>query len=199
MNQATHSANATRAPNQPISPPTVTRAASPRTVLTPTSPAVSSNPSTPLTLSPQVPTFDHIVVKIFSKLLILSITSKDAVLKEVRYCILNNNKSRLKALNPYIHSNWRDLQVRSGSVCIHEKVAIPNVFREALLEDIHAKHSGTWGMICMATHYWWPYTKREIIVKATECKPCTAIGKNLKPVTPAKEFELHIPCVEPNQ
>ena len=40
---------------------------------------------------------------------------------------------------------------------------------------------------------------RELIVKATECKPCTAIGENLKSVTPAKEFRPHIPCVEPNQ
>ena len=39
---------------------------------------------------------------------------------------------------------------------------------------------------------------RELIVKATECKPYTAIGNNLKSVTPAKQFRPHIPCVEPN-
>ena len=46
---------------------------------------------------------------------------------------------------------------------------------------------------------WWPYIHRELIVKATECKPCTVIGKNLKSFIPAKEFNPHIPCVEPNQ
>ena len=40
---------------------------------------------------------------------------------------------------------------------------------------------------------------RELIVKATECKPCTAIGTNHKSVIPAKQFNPHIPCVEPNQ
>ena len=40
---------------------------------------------------------------------------------------------------------------------------------------------------------------RELIVKATECKSCTEIGKNLKSVIPAKQFTPHIPCVEPNQ
>ena len=40
---------------------------------------------------------------------------------------------------------------------------------------------------------------RELIVKATECKPCTVIGRNLKPVIPAKQFNPHTPCVEPNQ
>ena len=40
---------------------------------------------------------------------------------------------------------------------------------------------------------------RELIVKATECKPCTAIGKNLTSVIPAKHFCPHTLCVEPNQ
>ena len=40
---------------------------------------------------------------------------------------------------------------------------------------------------------------RGLIVKSTECKPCTAIGKNLKSVIPAKQFQPHIPCAEPNQ
>ena len=166
---------------------------------TPTSPTHSSNSSTPLTPSPHVPTFKYIVSKIFNKSLIASLTSKDAVLKEVRDCILTNNESRLKAINPYIHSYWRDLHVRSGCVCVDERVAIPNVLREVLIDDIHSSHPGTWGMICMATHSWWPYMHRELIVKCTECKPCTVIGKNLKSVIPAKQFTPHIPCVEPNQ
>ena len=40
---------------------------------------------------------------------------------------------------------------------------------------------------------------QELNVKATECKPCTAIGKNPKSIIPAKQFNPHIPCVEPNQ
>ena len=137
---------------------------------TPTSPTHSSNASTPLIPSPHVPTFEYIVSKIFNKSLTASLTSKDAVLKEVRDCILTNNESRLKAINPYIHSYWRDLHVRSRCVCIDERVAIPKVLREALIDDIHSSHPGTWGMICMAIHCWWPYMHRELIVKATECK-----------------------------
>ena len=124
-----------------------TRAASPLQITTPTSPTHSSNASTPLTPIPHVPTFDYIVSKILIKTLIASLTSEDAVLKEVQDCILTNNESRLKALNPYIFSYWRDLHVRSGCVCIDEKVAIPNVLREAIIEDIYSSHPGTWGMI----------------------------------------------------
>ena len=54
-------------------------------------------------------------------------------------------------------------------------------------------------MICMAKHCCWSYMHRQLIIKATECKPCTMIGKNLKPVIPAKQFNHHTPCFEPNQ
>ena len=40
---------------------------------------------------------------------------------------------------------------------------------------------------------------RKLMVESTECKPCTAIGENLKSVIPAKQFQPYIPCVEPNR
>ena len=172
--------SSSRTPNQPVILPSSSRIANPSPTPTTTiSPALSSGVSTPLTPSPQLPTFDNIVNKIFSKSLIAALTSKDAVLKEDRDCLLTNRGTRLIELYPYVHSYWRDLHVRSGCVFIGEKVALPNLLREALIEDIHASHPGTWGMMCMATHCWWPYMNRQLIVKATECKPCKAIGKNL--------------------
>ena len=119
--QRSNSSSNSRAANQQVESTSKPREASSPLNVTPTSPTHSSNASTPLTPSPHVPRFDYIVSKIFNKSLIASLTSKDAVLKEVRDCILTNNESRLKALNPYIHSFWRDLHVRSGCVCIDEK------------------------------------------------------------------------------
>ena len=114
--QSSNSPGNTRTSIQRQNSPNNTRAASPLQITTPTSPAHSSNASTPLTASPRVPTFDYIVSKTFNKSLIASLTSKDAVLKEVGEWILTNNESQLKALNPYIHLYWRDLHVRSGYV-----------------------------------------------------------------------------------
>ena len=140
------------------------------------------------------------VGKVFSKGLIASLTSKDAVLKEVRDCIIRGDEERLKALNPHLHSYWRDLHVTGGCVvCMDEKVAIPNALKDALNDDLHASHPGSWGMVCMAQHCWWPYMSRDLLVKAIECKSCTAIGKNLKSVIPAKQFKAHTPCIVPNQ
>ena len=81
----------------------------------------------------------------------------------------------------------------------YEKVAIPNALKDALIEDLHASHPGSWGIVCMAQHCWWPYINRDWLVKAIECKSCTAIGKNLKSVIPAKQFKAHTPCIVPNQ
>ena len=105
-----------RSASQRPDSPSNTRAASSIQITTPTSPALSSKISIHPTPSPQFPTFDYIVNRIISKSLIASLTSKDAVLKEVRDCILTKNESRLKALNAYIQSNWRYRHVRS--VCV---------------------------------------------------------------------------------
>ena len=158
-----------------------------------------SNLSTPLTDSPQVVSFEKVVGKVFNKGLVASLTSKDAVLKEVRDCIIRGDEERLKALNPYLHNYWRDLHVKSGCVCTDEKAAIPNALKDALIEDLHTSHPGSWGMVCMTRHCWWPYMNRDLLVKAIECKSCTTIGKNLKSVIPAKQFKAHTPCIVPNQ
>ena len=139
------------------------------------------------------------VGKVFDKNLITLLTSKDALLREVRDCIIRDDEDRLKQLNPYLHSYWRDLRVISGCVCMDDKVAIPNALKEALVEDLHANHPGTWGKICMAQHYWWPYMNRDFLFRAIECKPCTTIGKNLKSVIRTKQYNSHKFCNVPNQ
>ena len=84
-------------------------------------------------------------------------------------------------------------------MCMDEKEAIPKALRDALVEDLHTSHPGSWGMICMAQHCCWPYMNRDFLVRAIECKSCTAIGKNLKSIIPAKQFQAHKPCLVPNQ
>ena len=150
-----------------------------------------SNISTPLTDSPRVLSFDKVIGNIFNKSLIASLTSKDALLKEFMDCIIRSDEERLKELNPYFHSYWRELHVSGGCVCMDEKVAILNALKGALIEDLHASHPGSWGMVFMAQHCWWPYMNRDLLVRAIECKPCIAIGKNLKSVIPAKLFRVH--------
>ena len=110
-----------------------------------------SNISTPLTYSPQLLSFNKVVGKFFNKNLIACLTSRDAVLKEVRDCIIRSDEERLKELNPYLQSYWRDLHVSGGCVCVDEKVAVPYALKDAHIGDLHASQSGSWGMIFMAS------------------------------------------------
>ena len=52
--------------------------------------------------------------------------TKDAVLKEIQDCILQNDDQRCQDDNPYTLSYWRDLHVRSGCVCIDKRLVISN-------------------------------------------------------------------------
>ena len=84
------------------------------TPITPRQSSSHSNISTPLIDSPQDLSFDEVVGKVFNNGLIASLTSKNAVIKEIRDCIIRSDEDRMKALNPYLHSYWRDLHVSSG-------------------------------------------------------------------------------------
>ena len=119
--------------------------------------------------------FNFALYKNFSSTLMASLTTKDAILKEIRDYILTENEDRCKQILPYIYSFWKDLRVKNGCVCIDERIAIPNSIKDAYLEAIHATHPGSWGMTDMATYAWWPYMRRDIVTKTAKCNPCVKI------------------------
>ena len=89
--------------------------------------------------------------------------------------------------------------MRSSCLCVDERVAIPNSIKEAVVESLHMTHPGNWGMISLPQYAWWPYMPREILAKASDCVPCTDIGKNLKPIIPKSKWYPHKACREPNE
>ena len=80
-----------------------------------------------------------------------------------------------------------------------EKVFSPDALKDILIGDLHAGHPGSWGTVSMAQHCWWPYMNRDHLVRALQCKSCTAIGKKLKWTIPAKQYQAHKPRIIPNQ
>ena len=161
-----------------------------------TAPAVQATPSTPNTDTTTVtsPSTDDLYTdafnfaKIFSSTLMASLTTKDAILKEIRDCILTENEVRCKQILPYIHTFWKDMHVKNGCVCIDDRIAIPHSIKEAYVEEIHPTNSNSWRMTDMATHAWWPYMHRDIISKTAKCNPCVKIDKNLKTIIPANKW-----------
>ena len=127
-----------------------------------TAPAVPATPVTPNTdtttvTSPSLhdlylDSFNFALSKIFSSTLMASLTNKNAILKKVRDSILTKNEDQCKQISPYMHSFWKDLHVKNGSVCIDDRIALPHAIKDVYVEVIHATHPGTWGMTDMATH-----------------------------------------------
>ena len=162
-----------------------TAQAAPATPITPTTDTTATSPSAD---DLYLDSFNFALSKIFSSSLMASLTTKDAILKEIRNCILTDNEDRCKQISTYIHSFWKDLHVKNGCVCIDDKIALPHAIKDAYVDAIHATHPDTWGMTDMATHAWLPYMHRDIATKTAKCNPCVKIGKNLKSIIPANKW-----------
>ena len=91
------------------------------------------------------------------KMLLAILTGKDAILKEVRDCVLLNDEDTLQENSPYIYSYWRDLNVKHGCLFIDQRIAIRKAIKEVVLEDIHSTHPGSFTMLSLAQNIWWPY------------------------------------------
>ena len=101
-----------------------------------TAPAVQATPSTPNTDTTTVTSpstddlytdaFKFALSKIFSSTLMSSLTTEDAILKEIKGCILTENEDRCKQISTYIHTLWKDMHVKNGCVCIDNRIAIPH-------------------------------------------------------------------------
>ena len=81
----------------------------------------------------------------------------------------------------YEHSRCRDLHVRSGYVCVDERIAIPNLIQEAGLESPHLTSPGSWMTISPGQNAIWPKSCREFLKKSAKCKPRPDFDKDLKP------------------
>ena len=92
------------------------------------------------------------------------------VLKEVLECILQKDEQPCDNVNPYMHSFWRNLHVRSGCVCIEEQVAIPDSIHDADLQNLHLTHPWSWRMTSLGQYDFWSYMEREIFNKSQYIK-----------------------------
>ena len=128
--------------------------------------------------------FENNLNQLFTKSFLAVLTSKDAVLKEIRDCVIQDDEARCKDVSSYVHSFWKDFHVKSACLCVDQRVAIPNSIKYAVLELLHMTHPDSWGMISLSQNAWWPYMHKEILAKASDCAPCTDIGKNLKTYYP---------------
>ena len=123
--------------------------------------------------------FTETLNKIFSKKLLAILTGRDAILEEVCDCIIRDDPNRLREI-----SSQCDLSVKHGCVCLDDRIAIPKAIKDAVIDDIHTTHPGSFAILSLAENIWWPYVHRDILAKANECKACTEIDEDTIPGRP---------------
>ena len=125
----------------------------------------------------------------FTKGLLAVLTSKDAVLKDVRDCIVQRDDQSCRDVKPYLHSFLSDLlHFRLGCVCVDARVGIPNSIQDPVLESLRLTHPESWYMITLGQYAFLPYFHWGILKEATKCKLCKEIGKNFKSIIPASKL-----------
>ena len=120
-----------------------------------TAPSVPATPSTPNTDTTTVTSpstddlytdaFNFVLSKNSSSTRMASLFSKEAILKEIRVCVLTDNEDRCRQISPYIHSFWKDLHVKNSCVCVDDRIAIPNSIKETWKQSMaHIQGVGGW-------------------------------------------------------
>ena len=118
----------------------------------------------------------------------------------IRKMIQNQDWLALKHYSRYWHTLKKDLSVNENGCILYDgKLYIPPNLRDIALQSIHKTHTGQAGMMYMAQLIWFPRIHREIVIMAQRCKPCTAIGKNLKPIIPKNKHTHLNNLQEPNE
>ena len=133
----------------------------------PTTDANRTPESTP-NKSPEIygDAFNFALSESFTKKSIASLTTKDAILKVVRDCVLTNNEERCERISPYIHSFWRNMHVKLVCLCIDYWIAISRAIIDAYIDAIHSTHAESWRLTSMVIDAWWPYMDREVLKKS---------------------------------
>ena len=151
---------------------------------TPSTPGTNTSSNTETPTGSMIEETDDILFtetlnKVFSRIFLAILTGKDAILKEVRDCVIRDDPDRLREISPYLFSYWRDLSVKHGCVCLDERIAIQKSIKDAVLEDIHSTHPGSFAMLSLAENIWWPYIPEIYWQKPVSAKPARKLVRAL--------------------
>ena len=111
--------------------------------------------------------------------------------------VQNQDWLALKHYSCYWHTLEKDLSVNDNGCILYDgKRYIPPNLRDIVLQSIHKTHTGQVGMMYMAQLILFPRIHRENVLIAQRCKPCTRLGKKLKPVMLKTKKHTHLPNLQ---
>ena len=109
-----------------------------------------------------------------------SATAGDPVMMCLLHTILEGFPSEKKRLPIEIHNYFpfrEDLSIVDGVVMFGDRIVVPPVLREPILETLHSAHQGTSSMTSRAqASVFWPGITASILRKRQECTPCQQIA-----------------------
>ncbi|XP_026046823.1 uncharacterized protein K02A2.6-like [Astatotilapia calliptera] len=112
-------------------------------------------------------------------------TMKDPILSKVWSYTMNGWPSYMQdeSLKPYF-TRRHELSAEQGCVLWGQRVIIPPVYQQKVLEDLHHEHPGICRMKALARSYlWWPGCDGDIQELVQSCSVCQAVQKS-PPVAP---------------
>ena len=119
---------------------------------------------------------------LFNADLLAELTEEDRFLGPMKCSIVNKYVTSFKKLGSYMAQFWTKAAV---IVIVDNKLAIPELLRQAVLASLHRSHPGKEAMMSASEYIWWPFLIRQIVDTCEKCPKCTLYGTNLKP---AKTF-----------
>ena len=52
---------------------------------------------------------------------------------------------------------------KHGCLCIDERLGLPKAIGDAVLEDIHSTHPGSFAMLSLPQKIWWPFIHHDVL------------------------------------
>ena len=94
---------------------------------------------------------------LFNTQLIAAMINWETVLLEDRDCILIDDQDRCKRLSKQIHAKWRSLSVNNGCISVENRLAIPHIMKESVIDVPNSTQPGAWGLTELGHRLWWPF------------------------------------------
>ena len=128
--------------------------------------------------------------------LLIKETAKDETLRKT---LVTLEMQKLDELPEDYRIFKNKLSTRFGLVFYEDNIIVPKGLRTTIITLLHKGHPASTKMQLSAKGLWWPRLTEQIEKKCSECVPCRASGKNIKPDIPKTEINTLPKLSEPNE
>ena len=132
-----------------------------------------NNPTFPLSNTRDIPKYRKNLAQVFGEVFLAEATAKAITMAPIIKIIRERDWETLKRTSPYFYSFKRDLSITpSGCVFYDNRLMVPTVLKQLVIDSLHQTHPGQTGMLRLADLVWFPRIRRDLTTKAQSCGNC---------------------------